>query len=223
MKSLNRYVLTDELYTLLKEQIKKHQLAPGEKINIDQLARTLQVSNIPIREVLSRLVSEGLVKTIPFKGMFVTGITLQELDEIMEIRLELETLAVRLSIPNIPDFEITSNLNELQIYDNQPTTSIDERLSLLIRMNENVHGLILQHCGNQMLRQLIRQYIERIERYLSFIPGELDANTLRHERMEHELIVHALSTRNVQQAVEAMRNHLLLSHQRTRVFFSPHP
>src|SRR5690242_2676186 len=72
--SLNRNVLTQEIYNLLKEQILSHTLPPGDKINIDQIARDLDVSNIPIREALSRLTADGFVRMVPFKGMFVTEI-----------------------------------------------------------------------------------------------------------------------------------------------------
>ncbi len=67
-KPLGRYVLTDELYALLKRQILSHEMTAGDKINIDKLARDLGVSNIPIREALFKLSSEGFVTVVPSKG-----------------------------------------------------------------------------------------------------------------------------------------------------------
>ena len=100
---ISRVNLTEEIYRIVKEDILSHKLKSGEKINIDQLARSLEVSNIPIREALSRLQSEGYLHVIPFKGMFVNLMSLKDLNELFEIRLQLEPLAVEKAALLIPD------------------------------------------------------------------------------------------------------------------------
>lgn len=112
-KQLHRYVLTDELYSLLKQQILSHTLPAGEKINIDKLTRELGVSNIPIREALFRLATEGFVTVVPFKGMYVAPLSLKDIDDIFEIRVHLEELAVRKAVRHIPQERLLQMLQRV--------------------------------------------------------------------------------------------------------------
>ncbi|WP_127584626.1 GntR family transcriptional regulator [Paenibacillus koleovorans] len=218
-KSLSRYVLTDEIYALLKEQLLNHHIAPGEKINIDQLGRELEVSNIPIREALSRLTAEGLVSMVPFKGMYATEISLQELDEIFEIRMELEGLAIRNAAGQIPAELLHKLERDMQAWSGQQPSGSEASVKLIAEMNDGLHGLILEHCSNQTLRNLITVYIERIQRYLAFIHQELNQHIVNEEWAEHMEVVKALSAGKVGEAEHALLQHLANSHQRTRNFF----
>lgn len=218
-KSLSRYVLTDEIYALLKDQIINHQIVPGEKINIDQLARELEVSNIPIREALSRLTAEGLVNMVPFKGMYATDMTLQELDEIFEIRMELECLAIRKAASNIPNSLLVDLKTEMERWSNKKPEENTEKINLIAEMNQSLHGLILDYCSNHTLKNLITMYIEKIQRYLTVIQKRMDQQLIEEEWNEHMLVISCLATRNFEEAEQALLKHLINSHARTRSFF----
>ncbi len=217
-KKLNRINLTEEIYQIIKEQILNHELAPGTKINIDKLSRELEVSNIPIREVLSRFSTEGLVKVVPFKGVFVTKMTIRDLDEIFELRTHLEVLALEKSILLIPDDE----LNKLEEqFKSMNVKEIKKELNLesVMKMNEDIHGLILKYCGNETLKRSVTGYIERIQRYISFIYEDIEESYYDLEYQEHYNIIDKLINKNVDEAKEALRYHLVNSHKRTRPYF----
>ncbi|MBO9608348.1 MAG: GntR family transcriptional regulator [Paenibacillaceae bacterium] len=218
-KSLNRYVLTDEIYSLLKEQIVSHQIAAGEKINIDQLGRELEVSNIPIREALSRLAAEGFVDVVPFKGMYAANMSLQELDDMFEIRLALEGLALRKAAPHIPDGLLADLERDMGTWAAREPQQEEEKIAYIAEMNRRLHGLILDHCGNESLKQLVGAYIERIQRYLSFAHREMERQTLQTEWQEHMAIIHRLSARQPEEAEQALLAHIRSSHERTRDYF----
>ncbi|MFC5404116.1 GntR family transcriptional regulator [Cohnella soli] len=218
-KGLNRYVLTDEIYALIKEQIINHDIAPGEKINIDQLGRELEVSNIPIREALSRLTSEGLVNMVPFKGMYATEMSLQELDEIFEIRLDLEGLAIRKAAPRIPETLLANVAEEMKKWSVRKPADSNEKIVLIAEMNESLHGLILDYCDNTTLKNLILVYIERIQRYLSFIRKDMEQNVIEEEWAEHMLVIDALQAKDFAAAERNLLQHIQNSHRRTRNFF----
>ncbi len=63
-----RTVLSDETYSRIREMLLTHEIAPGERINIDALARDLDVSQTPVREALARLESDDLVIKEPLRG-----------------------------------------------------------------------------------------------------------------------------------------------------------
>ena len=73
------------------------ELAPGSVIDEAELQEELQMGRTPIREALKRLSLESLVSIVPRRGMFVTNIGINDLQRLLEVRLELETLAVRLA------------------------------------------------------------------------------------------------------------------------------
>ncbi|RED63204.1 GntR family transcriptional regulator [Cohnella lupini] len=210
-KPLSRYVLTDQLYSLIKNQILSHAMPAGDKINIDKLARDLGVSNIPIRESLFRLASEGLVTIVPFKGMFVAEMNLRDIDEIFEIRQSLEELSVRKAASRIPKELLVRMLQQLSLESvANEGTDMEDAVS---KLNEDLHGTILKYAKNENLKQIVASLIERIYRYLSLHSFRIDLNA---ERLEHETIVRALLDNDIEQAVSAMRAHLSNSHQRLR-------
>ncbi len=218
-KGLSRHMLVDEIYAIVKEKIINHEMPPGEKINIDQLGRDLQVSNIPIRESLARLAAEGLVDTIPFKGMYVTKLSLQDLDEMFEIRVDLERLAIRKAAPNIPIKRIEKLQADMRKWADAGLPDNEERIRFVAKMNERLHGLILEYCGNSLLRSMIRAYIEKVQRYLSLSRSNLEQAIVQLEWEEHMRIVQSLVLRDPAAAEQALEAHLKNSHARTRKFF----
>ncbi|MEX1030844.1 MAG: GntR family transcriptional regulator [Paenibacillaceae bacterium] len=213
-QQLNRNVLTDQLYTILKEKILSHALSAGDKINIDELARNYCISNIPIREALFRLVSGGFVRNVPYKGMFVADMNLKDIDEIFEIRTQLEELSLRKAAPKIPKVLLQSiieamirNLGKLQE---------DKEEAVIAQLNYDLHGTILSYADNQNLESYVTTLIERIHRYLNLVHYKIDINA---EKEEHIEIVQALLADDIEKAVLAMRRHIENSHERLRLNF----
>src|ERR1700760_2162226 len=93
---LKRSTLGDDVYTSLRSAVLEHTLAPGDRMNIDALARELEVSPTPVREALARLESEGLVRKRPLAGYTVSPLlTRAEFADMFDMRLLLECAAAR--------------------------------------------------------------------------------------------------------------------------------
>lgn len=93
--------LRDVVFQTLRGAILKGDLKPGERLMELQLASKLGVSRTPIREAIRMLEQEGLAVTIPRKGAEVAKMTEKDMEDVLEIRLSLEGLAVRLSCEKI--------------------------------------------------------------------------------------------------------------------------
>lgn len=220
MTKLNqKAILTEEIHKTIREQIMAHQLKAGEKINIDQMARTLGVSIIPIREALSRLISEGLVNLVPYKGMFVTHMSLKDLNELFEIRMHLEPLAVDKAALLIPETRLMKHALMMADIKEARSSEDTDSLKKIEQMNESIHGVILDYCGNETLKHLIEDYISRIQRYLRFIRMNVELDFSDLEWKEHNDILQKLIQRDSKAAAEAMYDHLTHSHKRTSAFF----
>src|SRR3954452_4463078 len=91
---LRRSTLGDDIYDVLRARILEHSMQPGDRVNIDALARELEVSQTPIREALARLESDGLVRKRPLVGYTVSPLlTRAEFTRMFEMRLLLECAA----------------------------------------------------------------------------------------------------------------------------------
>ena len=82
---------------VLREGILTGKYRPGDRLNESQIARELNISRIPVREALSQLQEQGLVQNRERRGMFVTQLGTQEVDQIFTVRLLLEGEALRLA------------------------------------------------------------------------------------------------------------------------------
>jgi DNA-binding GntR family transcriptional regulator len=85
----------DGVYRALRQAIGRLDLAPGERLRLEELAGRFDVSLTPVRHALRRLESEGLVVSLPRRGSRVAPLSVDELEEIQAIRLGLETLLAR--------------------------------------------------------------------------------------------------------------------------------
>src|SRR2546429_8814054 len=109
--NINTYrTKTEMVYEKLKEEIITGLLDQGEKIVAREVARQMGVSDIPVREALKKLESEGLVENIPHVGSSVSTTNLKTAREIFAVRLELESYAARLAAKNAN----ASQIDELQ-------------------------------------------------------------------------------------------------------------
>ena len=82
---------------VLREMVISGELLPGERLNEVDLAAALGISRGPLREAIQRLKSEGLVSMVPNRGAFVRTFSTEELKGLYEVRIALETHAVRLA------------------------------------------------------------------------------------------------------------------------------
>ncbi|HWB57293.1 MAG TPA: GntR family transcriptional regulator [Gaiellaceae bacterium] len=85
----------DEVYRALRGEIGRLELAPGQRLRLEELAGRFQVSLTPVRHALRRLESEGLVVSLPRRGSRVAPLSVEELEEIQALRLGLETFLAR--------------------------------------------------------------------------------------------------------------------------------
>ncbi len=98
--------LREVVFLTLRRQILRGELKPGERLMEISLANKLGVSRTPIREAIRKLEHEGLVVMIPRRGAHVAEITRQELNDVLEIRKSLETLAITKACDYMTDRDI---------------------------------------------------------------------------------------------------------------------
>lgn len=83
---INKKSLTDQVYTMLKEQILNREVELGEQLNTRQIAEEHDISLMPVRDALRRLANEDLVENKPRVGFFVKNFSEAEVNDILEVR-----------------------------------------------------------------------------------------------------------------------------------------
>lgn len=100
---LRRDALADQVYELLRSRIINCELAPATRLNMDALARELQVSQTPIREAVNRLASERLVNVEAYRAVVVAALLSDaQLEQLMQARLVIELGSLRTDAPRDP-------------------------------------------------------------------------------------------------------------------------
>ncbi|TDS30721.1 GntR family transcriptional regulator [Halanaerobium congolense] len=83
---INKKSLTDQVYTLIKEQILNREVELGEQLNTRRIAEEHGISLMPVRDALRRLANEDLVENKPRVGFFVKNFSEAEVNDILEVR-----------------------------------------------------------------------------------------------------------------------------------------
>jgi len=194
----------EKIYQSLRADIISHRLRPGQAVREDELAERFGISRTPVREMLRRLEHEDLVKVIPNRGVFVSELTAKDIEEVLEIRMALESAAARSAAPKINEIHV-AELKEIGKLMDEGVKRQDSIASF--EADTRLHTLILTAAGNGRALRIISNLMGQIHR-IRFIsghkPGRIDTTVNEHKR-----IVQALLERNPDKAEEAMKIHLL--------------
>ena len=181
----------EAIYEMLREEILQAKIKPGEKIVISDLSKKIGVSEIPIREAIKKLESEGFLAIMPHVGITVSKLDPDEIIEFYLIRIELESLAARLATPLIKEAEITS-LQEI----NQELKSALQRddREMLYALNKQFHFKIYAAANRPHLYKLIVDLWDKISwiRSVFFLAPHIALDSLR----EHGEIIEAIRKRD---------------------------
>ena len=91
----------------LRQEVFNGELKPGDKVIVPDLSKMLGISDIPIREAIKRLETEGFLENTPHVGTIVKKIDMREYIEFFLIRIELESLATKLATQYIQENDLT--------------------------------------------------------------------------------------------------------------------
>lgn len=208
MKELNLMIdnylpLRDVVFNTLREAILKGDIAPGERLMELDLASKLGVSRTPIREAIRKLELEGLVKMAPRKGAEVAEITFEDLRDVLEVRKNLEELAVDLACKRATQEDV-KHLYELHEEFKESLKTGD--LTVMAEADEAFHDGIYESTKNKRLIQIINNLREQMYRYrLECIKDVELRNTLVSE---HQELVETIESRRTESAKKVVQTHI---------------
>ncbi len=201
-------VYKEKVFEELKRAIISRTYQPGEILNERKLASEMDVSRTPVREAIQLLSNEGWVKVIPWKGAVVQSVTLQDIEESMQLRMAIEPVVIDLVIYKIGEKEI-SYLEKL--FEEQMTLAQVGDAENFILQDQEFHLFLAELTGNQRLCQIMRQLRDIHLR----IGVEAMQQSHRFPEIieEHGNILECLKTNEILGARRAMLEHLLVTHR----------
>lgn len=195
--------LRDVVFNTLRQAILRGDMEPGERLMEITLANKLGVSRTPIREAIRKLELEGLVNMIPRKGAVVASISEKDMRDVLEVRITLEELAVKLAIMNMNDEDIQALVKAGIGFEN---AVVSHDIVKIVDADVVFHDIIYNKTGNERLIQLISNLREQMYRYrLEYIK---DARSHSILISEHNDIIKCLKNKDVEAAQAAIREHI---------------
>ena len=210
--------LSNLAYKHISDELLNGELTPGQKISEPVLAKKLGISRTPVREAIQRLQNEGLLQQVPSSGTYVAQTSRAPLIETYEIRLALETMAVRKAAKKtrLQDLQKLNKCCELMrsVINTMQKKNIDEidgdLLVKFLSADLDFHLEIMKIAGNRIALKLITDAHMR-NRIFGYLCRYRDLDHARQTLNVHSDIVKAIADHDADKACKILEQHIKLS------------
>ena len=203
--------LGDSAYLRLKDELFAFRLLPGERFSETAMAARLGMSRTPLRQALARLQREGYLDMDARSGWSVSLLDFEQFDHLYDLRLVLETAAVRRLCESAAAHDALDTLRDFWLV--APEARLDDG-QRVAQMDEAFHTALVAAAGNPEMARVHSDATERIRilRRLDFSSAGRVACTYD----EHGAILRAILARQPEQAVVLLRDHVEASKTKVR-------
>ena len=198
--------LRDQAYAALKQAIIEADVySHSREVRLDerQLAQSLGVSRTPIREAMTLLEQEGLLRTIPRRGIFIVRKTKRQIVEMIEMWAAIESMAARLATLNASDEDIAACARCSTSSARDAAEHIDEYSDANIAFHQAIIALSGSHLMGKTLESLFIHV--RAIRRMTISQADRAARSI----VDHMRIIEALEARDTELAERLVRQHSL--------------
>ena len=187
LTKIERRNVADDVYDQIRQAILNRSFNPGERLNIPSIAKRFGVSQMPVRQAISRLAQAGLIEVKPRSGTFVAKVEAREVIETFDLRRALECLAAETAVDEVTDAEadeIERVVDAMeQSMEGEPDTVRHDRL------NTDFHRRIVALSRNEKLIDMYEQLNAHIKIARIHRGGTTWAQRVAQEITEHRQIL----------------------------------
>lgn len=203
-ENIDEYLpLRDVVFKTLRQGILTGELKPGERLMEIHLANRLGVSRTPIREAIRKLELEGLVIMIPRRGAEVAQITEKNLQDVLEVRRELDAFAAKLACQRMNEEQMSQLKEAAEAFEKAIET---KDATVIAKADVAFHDIILKSTENDRLIQLVNNLAEQVYRYrFEYVKDKTSHNRLIEE---HRNIYESIVNRDEAAAAMAVGAHV---------------
>ncbi|MEQ8898767.1 MAG: GntR family transcriptional regulator [Roseovarius sp.] len=179
---VKRETLQSIVHARLCDLILEGELAPGESVTVASIAKALDVSPMPVRDAISRLMALGALTVVSGRSIGVPRLGLDELDDMLRVRLEIEATAVRWAAGNVDK----AFLGALEtVLKKMEEAERSDRVKDFIRSNYDFHFTIYRQAASPLLLQVISNIWLRINPHFHLLHrhGHYRVSNRQHRKM----------------------------------------
>jgi DNA-binding GntR family transcriptional regulator len=198
------------VYERLKQDIFDFRLLPGDRFTETEISERTHASRTPVREALYRLERDGYLEVMFRAGWRVKPFDFRQFEELYDLRVVLETTAVR----RLSEADARPELDALRRVWNVPADERETAMREVARLDEAFHAALVASAGNREMSRVHAEVTERIRiiRRLDFTKApRIDATY-----QEHAKILRAIAQRRADQAALLLRAHVEASKAEVR-------
>ncbi|MDN2658851.1 GntR family transcriptional regulator [Neptunomonas phycophila] len=210
--ALDRKLVGQAVYEKLRNDIVTGHLKPEQKLKLNQLKETYNVSVNTLRETLMRLVAEGFVSFEDQKGFRVIPVSIADLEELIELRGTLEMLGLEKSFERrdtLIDWKsrLISAHFRLSCAEKLMMEDEAQHVTAWEKADRDFHTAIVSNCGS---KQLIRYHASVIELYMRYQVLALSQRPFRGKEVmaEHQELVQRLLDDDIEGAKSLLSLHI---------------
>jgi DNA-binding GntR family transcriptional regulator len=190
------------VYDTLRDAIIQGEYEPGTRLVIDDLASTLGVSQIPIREAVRQLEADGFVSFEPYVGATITEINANFIFEVFALLESMEITASRAAARCMSDEEMET-LEELI---NNMDSSV-ERPDQWSRENKHLHLFICECAKTTLIQKMMQKILDHWDRLRLHYLKDVSGQRIKIAQQEHKQILAAFRTRDPEEVERVICAH----------------
>jgi len=195
--------LSQPIYERLSERILHWSYLPGHRLTEEALCEEFKVSRSPVREALNTLVENGLIEKKPGVGYSVKLLDFDEINELYDVRIALETYAIELICRNGMDAD---RLAELRAYWVDIGSRLPDAATIVAAADEEFHELLATLTGNKTLFSMLKSIDQRI--HFVRLADITNEERVRATCSDHIELLDAIAGRNAGRACELLRKNI---------------
>lgn len=213
--------LLDWAYTQIRQMLINGELKSGEKIVVGQLAEKLSISPTPVKEALNRLVAQGVLAALPYRGFMVKPLDSKGIQDILDCRLMMEVFSVPQAVQNFdahPEIEreMLSALVEMQTLDANDYVQTTQ-------LEQIYHGSLIRLTENEHLIEIYNNSFGVGFSFYVYAATKQPIKTPELAHKEHHLMYKYLKEKKPQELEEVIRTHLSRTLELYKSFVLPVP
>ena len=215
--------LRAQAYASFQQQIVDANIRPGQFISQRELMQLLGMPLGAVRELIPRLEAEGLLKTVPQRGLQVAHVDLKLINNAFQLRQLLEREAASRFVTTVSDHDLAAiEQSHLDIVQRARSgRAIDDALLKdATAVDWGLHDLMIDALGNELISEVYRINSLRV-RLIKLEGSTLSPQVLVPAMQEHLWFIEALKRRDAQAVLERLGHHIESAH--LRVLGLPRP
>lgn len=190
------------IYDILREEIVHGNYEPGSRLVIDDLAKKLNVSQIPIREAIQQLEADGFLTVEPYVGARIADIDATFIFEVFAILEAMEVICGRTACDSMTDEQLEKLTRMVEEMDH--TIEFAEQWA---EQNKAMHVFICECANTRLVMKIMEKTFYHWDRLRNYYLKNVDSTRREQAQAEHKRLLDALVKRSADEVETILRKH----------------